>query len=107
MGRRRRFAFDLVACVTVGIENREGAMAGEHDCGGAIALITAIFVEALEETDPEFRARFIRKMDDAYSRVRHDASRISERDLEVVSWCRQAVSGWSPVDGQEEPLLKR
>lgn len=67
------------------------------------AVLVAVLVQTLNETDPSFKDRFLEKLGHAYAE-RRDEGNLNE--LEVLSWARQLVSGFSFVSGQGKPFLE-
>ena len=80
---------------------------------GAAALATCI-VRTLQESDPTFEERFLKKLDEAYHHFRDDSDAVQAdgkpRDvigiLEMLSWTNELLIGWNPVVGQRKPFLK-
>ena len=80
---------------------------------GAAALVTCI-VRTLQESDPTFEERFLKKLDEAYSDFRDERESFradgSRREvtgvLEMLSWTNELLTGWNPVLGQRRPFLK-
>lgn len=70
---------------------------------GAAVLVTCV-VQTLAETDGGFQKRFVRRLDEAYARLRDDP-KVSLRTLEELSWCREMVTGFSVATGQGRPFL--
>jgi hypothetical protein len=74
---------------------------------GATALATCI-VHTLNESDPTFQRRFLANLDKAYSTFR-EGHRHPDRQvtivLEMLSWTREMLTGWSASAGQGRPLL--
>jgi hypothetical protein len=78
------------------------------DVKAAIALLFASLVEVAEEAgDEQFRDRFKRSIDAAYSKVRDGGPGAAKCDLETISWTRELVTGFNWKDGQQNPFLKR
>lgn len=67
------------------------------------AVLVAVLVQTLNETDPTFKERFLEKLAQAYTE-RRDEGDISE--LEFLSWARELVSGFNFVSGQGNPFLE-
>jgi hypothetical protein len=80
---------------------------------GAAALATCI-VRTLQQSDPTFEERFLKNLDEAYHHFRDDHGAVDAngkpRDvigvLEMLSWTNELLTGWNPVLGQREPLLR-
>jgi hypothetical protein len=71
---------------------------------GAAALATCI-VKTMNESDPEFQYRFLQNLERAYSHFR-DSGKENRDVLEMLSWTRELLTGWSNVSGQGKPLLE-
>jgi hypothetical protein len=73
---------------------------------GAAVLATCI-VQTLDESDPSFEKRFLANLGRAYDQVQERHPDRKMRDvLELLSWTRELLTGWSPSGGQGKPLLK-
>jgi hypothetical protein len=80
---------------------------------GAAALAVCL-VRTLQESDPTFQDRFLAKLDDAYHHFRDNSTAVRKDGtrrqvtgvLEIISWTNQFLTGWDPISGQGEPLLK-
>ncbi|MBS4082507.1 MAG: hypothetical protein KGZ73_03060 [Rhizobiales bacterium] len=65
-----------------------------HAMRGAVAL-TACVVQTLAESDPDFRARFLKKVEDAYQDFR-DYQRMDDgssnlNELSMLAWVRKLL----------------
>jgi hypothetical protein len=70
-----------------------------------VAALVACVVQALNETDPSFQARFLDKLSSAYREFRdHPADGDGLHDLELLSWTREMVTGFSLATGQGKPF---
>ncbi|AWM07616.2 hypothetical protein [Bradyrhizobium symbiodeficiens] len=80
---------------------------------GAAALATCL-VKTIEQSDPTFQERFLKNLDDAYYHFKDDSAAVSADGkprsvigaLEILSWTREMLTGWNPVTGQGQPLIK-
>lgn len=61
-------------------------------CG--MAVIGACIVEALQDSDPAFKERFLEKLDTAQDNLRN-STRENEHALEALNWTRQFLAGWN------------
>jgi len=69
------------------------------------ALLVTCLVETLNEIDPGARARFIARLDSAYAQTRDESSDLNS--LELLSWTRELITGFSNTEGQGLPFFKR
>lgn len=70
---------------------------------GAAVLVTCV-VQTLADSDRSFQQRFVKRLDEAYARLRDDP-KVSLRALEDLSWCRELLTGFSVATGQGRPFL--
>lgn len=72
-----------------------------------MAALAVCFVRTLEKSDPTFQERFLENLAAAYRHFRDDADRKEvEQTLELLSWTRELLTGWSNVSGQGQPFIK-
>jgi hypothetical protein len=75
---------------------------------GASALLACI-AQTLSESDPTFQERLLKKLDAAYREIKDNRSgKFSGEvihELEMISWVRSMLTGWSFTAGQETPFL--
>lgn len=71
---------------------------------GVATLITAL-VHTLNETDPTFQARFLKRLDQAaYSRKNSEEGAWDLDEIEVIHWTQTFITGWNGISGQGNPL---
>ncbi|MCH2394321.1 hypothetical protein [Oceanibaculum sp.] len=70
----------------------------------AVSLLAACIVTTMNETDPSFQERFLKRLDEAYARKRHE---FGTEDLEVLSWTREILTGFTTSAGQGQPFFQR
>ncbi|GEM_PF-2361555 len=71
---------------------------------GVATLITAL-VHTLNETDPSFQERFLKRLDQAaYSRKNSNDDPWDLDEVEVIHWAQTFITGWSRISGQGDPL---
>ncbi|WP_315716483.1 MULTISPECIES: hypothetical protein [unclassified Bradyrhizobium] len=70
----------------------------------ATAILVTCLVETLADADPSFKDRFVAKLDSAYAKIRNDTDDLNA--LELLSWSREMVTGFSLADSQGTPFLK-
>ena len=69
-----------------------------------VATITAALVATLNETDPTFQERFLKRLGQAaYSRKNGEAPWELD-EVELISWAQEFITGWNNITGQGEPL---
>ncbi|MEN5279017.1 hypothetical protein ABE527_18985 [Brucella sp. TWI432] len=68
-----------------------------------VAVLATCIVKTLDETNAGFQQRFLENLTTAYQQRRHEADL---RELELLSWTRQLLTGFSPVSGQGDPFFK-
>lgn len=73
---------------------------------GTAVLVTCI-AQALNESDPSFQKRFLDQIDRAYSELQHAPGADPIRQLELISWTRELLTGFSMVTGQGKPFLEK
>lgn len=77
----------------------------DHLKSGVAVLATCI-VQTLHESDPTFQTRFLKKLTDAYYDRRDNGDPGNQSELELLSWTRQLLTGFSPIAGQGKPFLE-
>ena len=70
---------------------------------GPSILVTCL-VQTLDEADATFKARFLKRLERAYSEVREGPT-TSTHTLEQLDWVREMLTGWSIISGQGKPFL--
>ena len=71
----------------------------------ASATLTARIVQTLNETNPSFHERFLKRLHHAGA-VHRESDRDHHQDLfEVLGWTQELLTGWSDVSGQGKPFL--
>jgi hypothetical protein len=70
----------------------------------ATAILFACVVDAMSESDPAFKDRFLSNLGEGYAKIREDSDELSA--LELLSWTRTMITGFSHVEGQQKPFLK-
>ena len=77
-----------------------------HATKGTAVLVTCI-VQTLNESDPSFRTRFLERLGRAYTHLRDRPGPDPIRQLELISWTRELLTGFSMSTGQGEPFLEK
>jgi hypothetical protein len=68
-----------------------------------VAVLSACIVQTMNESDQGFQERFLRRLERASSELRDSGSTIQE--LELLSWVRELLTGFSLTKGQGKPFL--
>lgn len=76
-----------------------------HRAKRGVAALTACVVQTLNESDPSFQERFLKRMSELYYLFRDDTDGDVTQELELLSWTREYLTGFSQFTGQGEPLL--
>ena len=80
-----------------------------------VATLAICIARALEKSDPDFGDRFQKNLERAFDHFRNNYGHYTRRDgtprdtetvLELLSWTREMLIGWSFSSGQGEPFLK-
>ena len=76
-----------------------------HQARSATAILATCIVQTLNESDPSFQDRFLKRLAQAYSEVRDNSEGDVIQELELLSWTRELLTGFSFVSGQGKPFL--
>ena len=71
---------------------------------GTAALVACV-VQTLNESDPSFQERFLKRLGDVYAEFRDNTDGDVIQELELLAWTREYLTGFSFVTGQGKPLL--
>jgi hypothetical protein len=72
-----------------------------------VAVLAVCLAETINEADPSFRDRFLEKLEAAYRKLRDESQNDEIQGLELINWTREALTGFSLVEGQGEPFFRR
>jgi len=70
-----------------------------------VAVLAACIVQTLNESDPSFQERLLKRLEDAYLALRDESGSSAIEELELLSWTREILTGFSVVSGQGKPFL--
>lgn len=70
-----------------------------------VAALAACFVQTLNEADPTFEKRFLKRLEQAYDLIRDNAEGEVSQELELLSFVRELLTGWSWSKRQDKPFL--
>jgi hypothetical protein len=71
----------------------------------ATAILITCLVDAMTETDPNFKDRFLANLGHSYGKIRNDTHDLNA--LELLNWTRSMITGFDHTEGQQQPFLNR
>jgi hypothetical protein len=71
----------------------------------ATAILITCMVDAMAETDPNFKDRFLANLSQSYGKIRDDTDDLNA--LELLNWTRSMITGFDHANGQQQPFLNR
>ena len=84
-------------------------MAGQadnlHQAKLAVSTLAACIVQALNESDPSFEARFLDRLRREYEKYRNNSDADPVHVLEVLHWTGELLKGWNPVPQHGASLI--
>jgi len=75
-----------------------------HQAKLGTAALAACIVQTLNESDNTFQARFLDRLGKAYHEYRDDQPNDPREILELLTWTRELLTGWSNHTGQGDRL---
>ena len=85
--------------------NPEDQRSDLHRAKVGVAVLVTCLVETINESDPSFKERFLKKMGDAYYKLRDDSEGDQTEQMELLDWTRSFLSGFDKIEGQGEPFF--
>jgi hypothetical protein len=76
-----------------------------HRSKRGVAVLATCIVQTLNESDPTFQDRFLKRLTDAYYELRDNTDGDVIQELELLSWTREYLTGFDHVNGQRQPFL--
>lgn len=76
-----------------------------HRAKRGVAALAACIVQTINESDPSFQARFLKRLDAAYYEFHDNMDGDVRQELELFSWTRENLDGWNNISGQGKPFL--
>jgi hypothetical protein len=70
-----------------------------------VAALAACVVQTLNESDPTFQERFVKRLEKAYDHFRYQEGD-TNHELELLSWTRELLTGFNFSTGQGKPFLE-
>lgn len=75
-----------------------------HRSKRGVAILATCIVQTLNESDHTFQQRFLERLAQAYRELRDDTDGDVTQEMELLSWTREYLTGYSPFTGQGKPL---
>ena len=72
----------------------------------ATSVLAACVVQTLDESDPSFERRFLERLERAYRELKDNTDGDVQHEMELLSWTRSLLTGFSHATGQGAPFLK-
>lgn len=85
--------------------NPEDQRSDLHRAKAGVAVLAACIVETINDSDPTFRERFLKKMTEAYYKLRDGTPGDQIEQMELLTWTRSFLTGFDFIEGQGEPFL--
>lgn len=76
-----------------------------HKAKWGVAILATCIVQTLNETDPEFQERFLKRLTRAYCEERDNLEGDVRHEMELLNWTRTLLTGFDHINGQGEPFL--
>ena len=72
-----------------------------------IAVLATCIVQTMNESDPHFQDRFLDHLSKAYGELRDNSDNEEVEGMELLTWTRELLTGFSHAEGQQEPFLSK
>jgi hypothetical protein len=76
-----------------------------HRSKRGVAILATCIVQTLNESDPTFQERFLKRLSLAYRELKDNTDGDVVQEMELLSWTRSYLTGFDFVTGQGEPFL--
>ncbi|GLS18115.1 hypothetical protein GCM10007874_11310 [Labrys miyagiensis] len=76
-----------------------------HRAKRGVAVLAACIVQTLNESDPTFQERFLKRLGDAYQEVRDNCEGEVNEELELLNWTTELLAGFDCINGKDKPFL--
>ena len=70
-----------------------------------VAILAAVLVQTLNETDSSFQRRFVERIGAAYRELKDNTDGDVIQEMELLSWTTSRLTGFDRISGQGEPFL--
>ena len=71
-----------------------------------VAVLTTCLVQTLNETDPTFQKRFLKRLERACDLLRRDTEGDVRQELELLLCVQELLTGWNWSKEQGKPFLE-
>ena len=71
-----------------------------------VAVLTTCLVQTLNETDPTFQKRFLKRLERACDLLRRDTEGDVRQELELLLCAQELLTGWNWSKEQGKPFLE-
>jgi hypothetical protein len=68
------------------------------------AILIACLVQTINETDPSFQERFLKRLGHAHYDLKNNSEVEVQHEMELLAWTRSMLTGFDHISGQQEPL---
>jgi hypothetical protein len=76
-----------------------------HRAKLGMTMVSACLVQTLNETDPTFQNRFLKRMEAAYRELKDNTDGDVKEQMEALSWTMELLTGWDPIGGRQSSFL--
>lgn len=76
-----------------------------HRAKLGMTIVSACIVQTLNETDPTFQDRFLSRVRAAYYELKDNTDGNVKEQMEALSWTLELLTGFDPINGQQQPFL--
>jgi hypothetical protein len=73
-----------------------------HRAKRGVATLVACVVQTLNESDPSFEKRYLNRLEAAYRELKDNSEGNVIEEMELLSWTRELLTGFSLFTGQGE-----
>jgi hypothetical protein len=71
-----------------------------------VAALAACFVQTLNESDPSFQKRFLKRLEKACDQMRDHTEGSVKQELELLSCVQELLTGWTWTKGRGKRFLE-
>lgn len=76
-----------------------------HRAKLGMTIVSACIVQTMNETDPTFQDRFLSRARAAYYELKDNTDGNVKEQMEALSWTMELLTGFDPINGQQQPFL--
>lgn len=78
-----------------------------HRAKRGVAILVSCIIQTLNESDPSFEDRFLERLARAYRELKDNSEGDVVQEMELLSWTRELLTGFSMFTGQGKPFLEK